>query len=331
MQEHIQETWQKLATRYQNHRNTYRTNKAALILQIIQPLLRSLGWDISNPDVIQLDYRVGYEKVDFAFFDQGRCIGFILLSDSYPPTEHERVQEICRRLQLSGGIATDGEWWTLIDDQENDYSFHLTDENPRNFISSIAYLLPINLANVGEKISLIQKTGRAELLTRSWHRFVEKEELEQIISTLYESFQEEALNDQELEMEEIENFFAASFSLAIKKGTPNTALKVTLPNGQIIFHKEATKVLIETIQAIGIEAVRSLGIKVGTTKDKDGNRVDVHLIEEKPLGKIQHPVNIGDKTYYIGTGSNNKTKIEQLKAFRYIDKMRGLRIEQLRV
>ena len=33
---------------------------------LIDPLLRELGWDVSNPEAVQLEYKVGDQRADYA-------------------------------------------------------------------------------------------------------------------------------------------------------------------------------------------------------------------------------------------------------------------------
>jgi len=43
----------------------------------------------------------------------------------------------------------------------------------------------------------------------------------------------------------------------------------------------------------------------------DGEKIDIHLIESRPLGKTQHQVKgEKEKKYFLYTGMNNAAKIE---------------------
>ena len=83
---------------------------------------------------------------------------------------------------------------------------------------------------------------------------------------------------------------------------PKTFLRVTLADGTIIERKKAKDTFIETIRRIGVEQVRSLGLKcckipiISNTKDAK-------------YGRAQHPIGKG---WYILTNSSTVAKKEQL-------------------
>lgn len=86
---------------------------------------------------------------------------------------------------------------------------------------------------------------------------------------------------------------------------PTKGLRVTFPDGTVIWHKAAIDTLIETLSKIGFDKVM---------KVSDINHAGYHLVSKKmrptEAGKTwQHKV--GD--YYIYSNTNNSQKIADLK------------------
>lgn len=84
---------------------------------------------------------------------------------------------------------------------------------------------------------------------------------------------------------------------------PRTALRITLPDGRIINHKQAADSLVEFVQYVGVMRVRSLGWKV--------NRVPfISNTKDAKYATSQHTVSNG---WYVMTCSDTKTKKKQVE------------------
>lgn len=84
---------------------------------------------------------------------------------------------------------------------------------------------------------------------------------------------------------------------------PRTALRITLPDGTIINHKQAAASLVEFVQYVGVMKVRALGWRV--------NRVPfISNTKDVKYSTSQHSVGDG---WYVMTCSDTKTKKKQIE------------------
>ena len=44
---------------------------------LIDPLLRKLGWDVSEPDMVQIEYEIGKKWADYALMSDGKAVAVI--------------------------------------------------------------------------------------------------------------------------------------------------------------------------------------------------------------------------------------------------------------
>lgn len=84
---------------------------------------------------------------------------------------------------------------------------------------------------------------------------------------------------------------------------PRTALRITLPDGRIINHKQAADSLVEFVQYVGVMRVRSLGWKVCRVPFISNSK-------DAKYATSQHPVYDG---WYVMTCSDTKTKKKQVE------------------
>lgn len=315
----------------------YGKNVNAIKLQIVQPILSCLGWDMTNPKVVKPDYDTGAGIADYAFFDDDQCLGFILVTNGIPEdtTEKKKVLAICKEQGLGVGIVTNGESWAYFDNGGNPWLFHTDDrDHPEKFLPHILHLAPNNIFELGEQIGLLIKTGKKNRLSYDWQRFNQEENIAKVIEDLFFKFRGKVdirNPDMDFTNKEIKDFFQKSFSIEIKEDSlPNTALKVTMPDGKIIFDNNSKKVLINTIVYIGIEMILEEGNIVVGQKDKGKkSKEQLYLIEREPSGRTQEPVEVADKKYYVYTGSSNEMKIKQLYGLSKELGIEGMRVEQM--
>lgn len=92
---------------------------------LVDPFLRALGWDTSNPERVWVDYRIGKGKrkrVDYALFHKRRPIAFVE-AKSYGACSHMGEMDdmdiqfvnYCNVAGVSLGILTDGGCWLVHD------------------------------------------------------------------------------------------------------------------------------------------------------------------------------------------------------------------------
>lgn len=327
----------KLIDKLNRHRAYYENNLSAVKLQIVQPILTQLGWDFANPEMVIPEHRVGQHTLDYAFFKEGTLNGFLLTTYGELAQDISMVRKICKYLdsdKVLGGIVTNGFNWTFIDKEGYIWTFQTDDEGcPERFLPNILFLTPQNIDNLGSQIKLISKAGKANRMGANWLDFTSQNHIIEKLEVLKADFRGLVRNsnqDIELENTEIDQFFENGFVFLVKNNTPNSVLKVTMPDGKIILNKEAKRVFLKTIAYLGIQRIKKyMNLEVGSKNGKDGSRERLYLIEESPAGKTQEKVEENGKVYYIFTGTNNKTKFEQLKKFKHLPQNEGMIVKQL--
>ena len=105
-----------LQERIRSHRDTLQENETRTRMALIDPLLRALGWDVFDPEVVTPEYKAGGGRADYA----------LLRADGQPAAtvEAKKLGETLssHRMQMlnyanASGIEyaglTDGDHWEL--------------------------------------------------------------------------------------------------------------------------------------------------------------------------------------------------------------------------
>jgi len=92
---------------------------------LVDPFLKALGWDTSNPEKVWVDYRLGKGKrrrVDYALFHKEQVIAFVEAEHWGACSQMGQLQNTLLQLigycNLTGvllGILTDGGCWLVYD------------------------------------------------------------------------------------------------------------------------------------------------------------------------------------------------------------------------
>lgn len=70
-------TIERLRSRMTQHEEHVGGHETRTRVILIDPLLRSLGWDPEDPEIVVHEYRAGSLKLDYALVDQGEVIGIV--------------------------------------------------------------------------------------------------------------------------------------------------------------------------------------------------------------------------------------------------------------
>ena len=107
-----------LRARIDKHGNALRQSEALTRYALIDPLLRELGWDTSNPDMVVPEYRSGAGSADYALLSNGSPAMMV---------EAKKLSTRLRDQVLSQGInyclmegtsyftVTDGQRWEVYE------------------------------------------------------------------------------------------------------------------------------------------------------------------------------------------------------------------------
>ena len=85
---------------------------------LIDPLLRELGWDVSDPTAVQLEYRVGQQWADYALMSDGHPVAVIEAKRLGRDLEDDEIMQVlnyANRDAIDYMIVTDGDKWEMYE------------------------------------------------------------------------------------------------------------------------------------------------------------------------------------------------------------------------
>ncbi|MDI6644170.1 MAG: type I restriction enzyme HsdR N-terminal domain-containing protein [Methanobacteriaceae archaeon] len=89
-------------------------NEVATESMIIRPILRSLGWNTSDPCQVRQEYGIGRKKVDYALINGKSLKAFIEVknfNEDLKPVHEEQLIDYCYLKKVNRGILTNGSQW----------------------------------------------------------------------------------------------------------------------------------------------------------------------------------------------------------------------------
>ena len=114
----LQATIEKLQNKIEAHRSYLSGNETATRQVLIDPMLLELGWNVSDPDQVALEYSVGSGRADYALKSSDKLIAVIEAKRLGSHLE-EREIHAGSQLRKSRGIAymvvTNGDDWRMYD------------------------------------------------------------------------------------------------------------------------------------------------------------------------------------------------------------------------
>ena len=100
------------------HENLKR-NEIQTRASLIDPMLRVIGWDVSNPDEVVQETGRGAGVADYALKDRNTGMPLLLLESKSLNTDlgkaREQVAQYCYGEAVRSAIITDGDDWVLLD------------------------------------------------------------------------------------------------------------------------------------------------------------------------------------------------------------------------
>ena len=108
---------ERLRERIDTHGDALRRNEALTRYMLIDPMLRELGWDTSDPDVVIPEYSSGNGRADYALLSDGKPIIMVEAKKLGEPLQSAVEQGIQYCLMQGTGYfsATDGRRWEVYD------------------------------------------------------------------------------------------------------------------------------------------------------------------------------------------------------------------------
>ena len=114
----LQGVIEKLQDMIETHRSYLSGHETRTRQVLIDPLLRELGWDVSDPEAVQLEYRVGQQWADYALMSDGQPVAVIEakpLGSSLKDREMGQAFGYATLDVINYMIVTDGDKWEMYD------------------------------------------------------------------------------------------------------------------------------------------------------------------------------------------------------------------------
>ena len=114
----LQSAIEKLRKTMETHRGYLAENETRTRQVLIDPLLRKLGWDVSNPNIVQLEYKVKQGQPDYALISKGKPVAVVEAKRLGSDLGDDQIIQALA-YAVAGGIPyiiiTNGDTWEMYD------------------------------------------------------------------------------------------------------------------------------------------------------------------------------------------------------------------------
>lgn len=207
----IAETLQMVLQKLKEHRSFYEQNEMAVRDQIVNPILKSLGWDTENPEEVQPNLPTQEGVPDYTLFNKDKKILFIEAKNlSVDIVQADAIRQLamyCFAEGISYGVLTNGAVWILFrafqpgTTMEERIVWKIDIE--KDDINAMAD----TLNQISKLNTIIKKSKKSPILVEVWRSLLEEPEyLAKGFVPVFESLVKEAYPKAEFERGEIEEF-----------------------------------------------------------------------------------------------------------------------------
>ncbi|MCY3668221.1 MAG: type I restriction enzyme HsdR N-terminal domain-containing protein [Gemmatimonadetes bacterium] len=114
----LKETIETLRERIQAHRAYLEGYETRTRQALIDPMLRVLGWDVENPDSVQLEHRNNQDRLDYVLIGSEGMIAVIEAKKLKAPLHNKATDQViiyAHRADIPYMVVTDGDHWQMFD------------------------------------------------------------------------------------------------------------------------------------------------------------------------------------------------------------------------
>ena len=114
----LQGVIERLQDRIKTHHSYLSRHETRTWQVLIDPLLRELGWEVSDPEAVQLEYRVGQQWADYALMSNGKPVAVIEAKRLGRDLEDDEIMQVLNYVNRDGighMIVTDGDRWQMYE------------------------------------------------------------------------------------------------------------------------------------------------------------------------------------------------------------------------
>ena len=300
----LEATLKMAVERMRNYRRFYEQNEMAVRDQIINPILRGLGWDPESPEEVLPNVSTDEGIPDYTLMKNEKKVLFIEAKKlSVDVEQREAIRQLAKYCFSEGmkyGVLTNGAVWILFRAFQEGTTITeqivwKTDIESDELSASTRRLKTISKENIEDIENLIKKL---QILDEIWQSLVnEPSELIRGLIPVFEGLIREGYPDYEFERTEIEDFLKEKISGLIEKESlsetassepiiPETGRPRRMKIGSEYFEiRTAKEVLIKTAEWL---------IRVGKLKRSDcpfniGRAYRRYLINTEPKHRYGDP------------------------------------------
>ena len=114
----LKETIETLHERIQTHRAYLEGNETRTRQVLIDPMLHKLGWDVGDPNSVELEYRIGRDWADYVLMGSGRPIAVIEAKALGKPLDEKETMQALNYANSAGipyMTLTNGDHWRMLE------------------------------------------------------------------------------------------------------------------------------------------------------------------------------------------------------------------------
>ncbi len=292
----LKEIIEILIEKMKKYRSLYERNEMATRGQIIEPILKGLGWNIENPEEIQPNISFEEGVPDYSLLKNDKNILFIEAKKLAIDIEQKKVirqlAKYCFGEGMKYGVLTNGVIWLLFRSFQEGTTMAerivwKTDIENDEITATTRRLNTISKENINDIDNLIKKL---QILDEIWHSLLdEPKDLVKGFTPIFETLIKEGYPQYEFDQTEIEDFIEERVKELISPTEEST---------------------IETIPDVGsIENVvfNPRKMKIGSDSYEIRNSYDIlvntaeWLIKKVKLRKENCPIVSGHKRNLVNT------------------------------
>jgi len=209
----LKETLEMVVERMKRYRSLYEQNEMAVRSQIIEPILRGLGWDVENPEEVQPNVSTEEGIPDYSLLKGDKKVLFIEAKKlSVDIEQREVIRQLAKYCFGEGmryGVLTNGAIWILFRAFQEGTTMSerivwKIDIESDELTASVRRLNTVSEDNIDVIEKLIKKL---QILDEIWQSLVdEPDEIIKGLIPVFEKLIKEGYPDYEFESMEIEDF-----------------------------------------------------------------------------------------------------------------------------
>ena len=114
----LKETIETLRERIQAHRPYLEGYETRTRQVLIDPMLRALGWDVEDPNSVELEYGIKRKWADYALMESGRPIAVVEAKSLGTPLNDDEKMQALNYANMDGidyMAVTNGDHWQMFD------------------------------------------------------------------------------------------------------------------------------------------------------------------------------------------------------------------------